>query len=163
MRNKKGNVVADTLLVVVALFLISVVALLAHSAQESFNTELQKQDNVDADVKAYMQDTTDSYARTWDGLFIFCFVLLWIFVFTASFLVDSHPLFFGISLALLIFVFTIAGMLGNAFYDISTADGLAAYALDFPRMSFIMNHIVEFILAVAFTTCIGLFGKGAFE
>lgn len=158
-QKKRGSIVLDSVLVVAILFLLSLIILVSYIALSKVNEVIQAEPSVDNLVKDNINNTTNNFSTTWDNLFIFCFGLLWLFVFIASTIVDTHPLFFGIALGLLIFVFVVAGIFSNTYGSISTDPGVTAFAVYFPKMSYLMNHLVEFIVAITLTTAVGVYGR----
>lgn len=156
---KRGNVVLDGLLYFLILFILGVVLLVGNGIISPFNDQFQQLPDVDSRAKASLSQNTEGYSATGDNIFVAAVILMWIFVFVASFLIDSHPLFYGISLFLLVFIFIVGAVLGNTYLDLSNADSMVEYAADYPKMNWIMEHILEFGVAVVFTTLLGLYGK----
>ena len=152
---KRGNVILDMPLWFFLLILLAITLLMGHKIQSSVNDMVQVSDMSDV-AKASLQGTTERYASSGDNIFVMAVVLMSIFVFAASFLIDTHPLFFGISVFLLIFVFIVGAILVNFYDAVSDASDVAS---DFPKMTFIMGHLLEIGIAVGFLTLVGLFGK----
>ena len=155
--NKKGNVVTDMITWGVWLFVIALVAVIGVMVANQVNDKLQVS-ALDTEAKDNLQGTTERYDNTLDNMFFMAFVLLWIFVFLASFMLNSHPVFFAVMLFLVTFVFIVIAILSNTFESLITGS-LNEYALMLPKTMFILNHYLELGLAVAFSTALGLYAK----
>jgi hypothetical protein len=159
IKGKKGNAVIEGLTILVVLAIFAIAGLYAYSTFDELNTDIQ--DNPDMDNQSKdMSGSLFSVFPGWiDNAFLFIFVLLVIFVIVSVFMIDTHPIFFAISIILLIAVFVAAIFIGNAYYDIATDATISSYANDMPYMAWVMNHIAEMIIAVGFITGLALFVK----
>ena len=155
--NKKGNVVTDMITWGVWLFIIALVAVIVIMVANKVNDRLQLS-QLGTEAKDSLEGTTERYDNTLDNMFFMAFVLLWIFVFLASFMLNSHPVFFAVMLFLTTFVFIVIAILSNTFESL-TSGSLYEYALMLPKTMFILNHYLELGLAVAFTTGVALYAK----
>ena len=94
-----------------------------------------------------------------DGLFIFAFILFVIFVVVSVFLLDTHPVFFIVSVVMLLGVFVAGMLLSDSFGEVMQDGEVAPYADAFPKITWIMSHLVELIIAIGFLTMVALFAK----
>ena len=155
--NKKGNVVTDMVTWALWLFIIAIVAVIGVMVANQVNDKLQVSE-LGTEAKDNLEGTTQRYDNTLDNMFFLAFVLLWIFVFLASFMLNSNPIFFAVMLFLTVFIFIVIAILANTFDSLMTGT-LEQYALMLPKTMFILNHYLELGLAVAFTTAVGLYAK----
>lgn len=156
---KKGNIILDMGLWFLLIVSIAIVLLYGNQIGSSINAAIQLDDSMAPEAKAEAQNVTDNYSSNGDNLFVFALILAWIFVFVASFLIDSHPLFFALSLILLVFIFIFGAVMSNFFGAMASDAAMATYAADFPKMLWLMDHLLEIGIAVAFTTMVGIYGK----
>lgn len=161
MNKKRGNVVLDMILFFILLFCFAIVAKVGYVVLSSANDAIQDNPRFGSEAKANLSDRATNYPNTWDNLFVMAMVLTMVFVFVASFLIDSHPMFYAISLGLLVFVFIVGGIFANIHNDVTNTDSMLSFSGSFPKTNYIMDHLVEFGLAAAFLTMVGLFGKNA--
>jgi magnesium-transporting ATPase (P-type) len=112
--NKRGNVVLDMITWGVWLFVIALVAVIGVMVANQVNDKLQLSE-LGTEAKDNLQGTTERYDNTLDNMFFLAFVMLWIFVFIASFMQSAHPIFFAIMLFLTTFVFIVIAVLSNTF------------------------------------------------
>jgi len=126
------------------------------------NDDLQADDDVSNSTKTIVQTSHDRYSNLFDGLFVFAFILVWCILLVASFMIDTHPIFFIFTVLLLIFVFVIGVYLGNAYEEV-TADGdFATVASSVPMTDWIMSHLLIVIIVIAFSVVIVLFAKSQY-
>jgi hypothetical protein len=145
-KKKRANAVIDTLFIIIILFVCAVVWIISFSVQKDLNDDIQASD-MRAEGKDVMQTTTNTAYKVLDGGILFFLIGFWILALIASFMVDSHPIFFIVSLILLIAVLIVVIVLGNVFDDIFTTDftGLSGY---FPFTFFIFGHILAIAIVI---------------
>lgn len=160
--NKKGNAIADSIMIVVVIFVFAVIAFVGLKIFGDLNTEIQADDQLDNQSKQISEDLYDRYPSVMDGTFIFAFALIWILVLVASFIIDAHPIFFIVTLILLIFVIIIGAYIGNIYEELSNDSEIGTFASSFPMTNFVMQHYMLFIIAIALTVSLVLFGKNKF-
>ncbi len=160
--SRKGNVLLDGMMFIVILFIFALIIIVSYNFSHNLNIDLQADDDIAQEAKDISSSIDSSFANVWDGIFLLTFVLLWIVVAVLSFMIDTHPIFFVISIFLLVFVVIGAAYISNAFEEITGDDELSTYAVSFPMMNFIIGHLVQFVLAIIVTIMIALFGKNRF-
>lgn len=157
--NKKGNVVADSVLVVFILFIVGIVSVVGYIVLEDINEDIQADADISATAKAEISDSTTRFPAVFDSIFAMAFILLWAVVIIASFMIDSHPIFFALTMILFIGVLIAGAMFSNAYEEFEEDSEYAAAAANFPIISFVNTHLVLFLLAIGISIGIVLFGK----
>lgn len=155
--NKKGNMLADGALVIIVLLVLGTVALIGYTVMTDVNTEIQALDDMGANAKAKSQYVTDVYPGLMDGAFILAFSLFWLLVIVFSFMVDSHPVFLVIAIVGLVFLLIAAGLVVDYWEEMSTEPDFAITS--FPMTDFILSNLVYFLVGIAFTIALALYGK----
>lgn len=156
---KKGNVLAETITIIIVLFFLGILGITAMKAYGDFNDDIQADPNMNTIAKNEAQGHADRFPAMFDGIFIFLFGMFWLFAVLASFLIDTHPAFFIIALVFLFFIIIVGAILSNTFDEyVSDADFLAT-SDQFPMTKFIFENIVLFIVAIAGSISIVLFAK----
>lgn len=158
-RDSKGNIGLDLIVFLAAVFIFAIVISFTNIIQNDVNDEIQNDDEVPDEIKQISQDTLESSQNIWDNAFVFFFMLLWIAMIVTSFFIDTHPVFFVISVLLLFFIVIIAGYMANTYEDFTTDEDLADFAGTFPKMDYIFGHLIQFVLAIFATTALALYGK----
>lgn len=104
--NKRGNINFDIFLVIIILFAFIITMVFSYYVWIQINNKFQNMDNIDADVKAIINDFGKWFLFL-DKIVPFLFIALWFCVFLSSLLVNpEHPAFFIVNL-IVIFFFTI--------------------------------------------------------
>lgn len=157
--NKKGNAVLDTITIIVVLVVMGIALLFGNYVLDEVNTDIQSDEDMSTEGKVVTGNMLSNYSNLFDNLFLFAFVLFVIFVITSVFVLDTHPIFFAVSVILLIFVFVVAGLLANVYNDVAQDDTIATYANEFTYMTWVMTHLLEVMIGIGFFTAIALFAK----
>ena len=157
---KKGNVVLDTILVIVILFILALTLPFVYQFITEYNTELQADSEVSQSVKNFSADATTKWPQWTDNAFVLILVLAWMFILVASFMIDSHPIFFVFSLILLFFVAGFAITLSNSYQEmVSTDADMTNFSINYPKTIFIMEHLGHFAVAMGISVSLVLYGK----
>lgn len=157
-RNKKGNAPFDVATILIVIVMLGITSVVGYMVFDDTNTDFQAEasHNVSKDVA---QDLFDIYPALLDNIFLFAFVLMLIFTLVSVFLLDTHPIFFIVSVILLITVFIAAILLGNVYDSLMTDATLATYANSFTYTTWLMQHIVQVFIGIGFIIMITLFVK----
>ena len=148
-----------TLLLIVVFFVMAIAGLVLNNIITTINDDIQSSDDYNTDVKAKSQYVNDSTPETLDNIFLMIVVLLWVGALATSFFVDSHPLFLIIAVIGLIAVFLVSMLLGNIYYDLSNDTELATYKTNYPKTTWIMDHILIVIVVMGLTIAGTLYMK----
>jgi len=109
--------------------------------------------------QASLDVINDRYPALFDGLFLFVFIGLWIMTLVASFMIDSHPIFFAISLVLFIIVLIGSVYIGNFYEEIITDSSFNDAYEDFPATHFILTNLLMFSIVIGTSIMLVLYGK----
>lgn len=157
--SSKGQIGADLMIVVIIIVASAIALPFIYMALSEVNDSIQADSSFSADAKVSIDNTTDNFSSTFDAIFVFFLVGAWIFLLVSTFFIDSHPIFFAISIIIVIAVLIVSISLVNSYVDIMNDSSVAAYEAAFPIMSWCMNHLLIIILAISFTTLISLYAK----
>lgn len=153
--SKKGNAVADSLIIVVMLFVFAVSSFIAYKAYVDLKPTLDEE-FTDSNASSVNDDLYSRTPTMLDSLLAVALVILWIGSVALAFFVDTHPVWFVLSLILMVFVLIIAGFLSNAFVEINDDLGIGT---NFPMMSFVFTNLLAFILGVIISVVMALYAK----
>lgn len=154
---KKGNAILDSITVTIVVFVMVLLTLVGYNVLGTFNEEVQTSDDFNNLTKERIGSVADNYPSFMDSAIIVGLVLLWIAVIIASFLLDTHPVFFIITVIVLLVVIYLAAVLSNTYQELGTDDAFSVNS--FPMTNFVMINLPIFILAIAFSVGVVLFGK----
>jgi hypothetical protein len=160
MANKRGNVALEVTLILVVLVSLIVTFPIMYSHLNPVITGLTDSEGFSAN-SAGLERFNDRLPRMLDNIFLLTFVFLWIGGVMLIFLIDSHPVFFGISLVLIIVVLWCSVFLGNFVEDFVNQDVLTLSRNNMPVITFVSSHVLEFMIAISFTMLLALYGKSS--
>jgi hypothetical protein len=151
--------IADILLVIIILFTLAVVTVMGNYVLSMVNDDVQS----DGEMSNLSRESLDSlntrYPETMDSNFAIVLVLFWIFLLISSFLIDTHPIFFIISVILLLLAFIVAMVISNTYQDVGSDTDIAPFADNFPIINFVMGNLLLVVIAIGFSVVIVLYGK----
>lgn len=156
--NKKGDAVLDGLTVIVLLVVFAILGVIGSSVFDELNAGLNST-GVSPEAVATAEEQAEGYNPLIDGMFLFIFVMFIVFAVISAFVIDTNPIYFVVSLILLIFVFIVGGILANTYNDLASDSVLAVYANNLPTVSLILDNFLVIGVVVGFVILIALFIK----
>jgi len=158
-KNKKGGGVTEGIFIVI---IIAVVAII-WTASTYLLTDVE--DDVTSSLTSTQandtfKNTVIQLPNNLDGAFTVILVLFWLGAIIFAFFVDTHPIWFVISIIALIMILALAAIVANAYDDFNT--DLNPDSNPMPKMYFVMSHLVEFIIGIVLTIFLSLFAKEYF-
>lgn len=157
--SNKGQAVFDLVILLLIVFFIAVAALFGGYIFSQLNDEIQSDPDFDTLSKSTSNTLNTNYVTIFDNVIFFTIILLWIGLIATSFMIDTHPIFFIITIFFMIVVF-IAGMaLANAYEDISSDNDLSVYSQGFTKTNFIFDNFLLSLIVIGFSTALALYAK----
>lgn len=157
--SSKGQTVLDGLTLLIVMFVLAIVAVIAYMGLNSLNDDIQASADFTATSKSASQQITDQYPNYLDNAFLFVLILFWILLIVSAFLIDSHPIFFGVMIILLCFVFVVGMALSNAYEELTDDADLSPYKIAFPKTEWIMDHLLLTLIVIGMTSALALYAK----
>lgn len=158
-RSKKGNAVLDLLFTVVIVFIFALFIIGGYLAWSGISTELQADPDISDSGKAIATSIDSNYPAWFDNAFLFVFLGLWIAAMLFAYMIDTLPIYFVVTLILLIFILVVGAYLSNAYEDITTDGDLGVVAQNFPIMNWIFSYLVEVITVMGLSITLVLYAK----
>src|SRR3990167_258382 len=156
VRGRGGNAPADSLFLIVILFVFVIVTLFANTMMSELNTEMQADDVMTVEAKAEMSERSTNMPTTFDYAVAMAFGALWLGAILASLLIDAHPAFLMLSVIVVLLLLFVPPNLANMYETTITELGTAS---SFPISTFIFQHLMQYYIAVVFTVMLVLYGK----
>ena len=157
--NKKGQVIFDMILVVIVLFVLAIAAVIGSYVYKELDDEIQADDDFSDVSKGVSADVQANYSTWFDNILLTVLIFLWILLIVTSFLVDAHPIFFIITVLMLIVVF-IAGMaMANSYEELMLDEDLAPFAEGMPKTAFIFDNFLIILIVMGLTAALSLYAK----
>tara|TARA_R110002033_G_scaffold117111_1_gene161288 strand:+ start:182 stop:694 length:513 start_codon:yes stop_codon:yes gene_type:complete len=157
--SKKGNVPLEAIIGMFLLFTIAIFWVVSSLVFTDITEAMVEDGDLDPIANTSITNLESRFSETFDGAFGLIFILLWIATLISAFYIDTSPVVFIISMTLLIILLVSAGFLGNAFAEVVEDSFLSSAGDKFPIMSFIMQHLVAFILLIGGGVGLVLYGK----
>ena len=157
-KNKKGFL-GDIVYIGIFMFVFAVMILVGYLMLTNINTNFQASDDISTQAKTMLNTQETRYTNVWDGIFAFIFIGLSIAAIISAFLIDTHPIFFILSLLFIAFFIIAFAILANAYYTLESADAFIGFAEDFVAMHYIMNHLAHYIVIEGFLISLALYAK----
>lgn len=159
--NKKGQegvIVFDLIVLVIVLMVFAMVALFGWQAFSELNPTLQNDLTLN-ESKETLNQVDTRYPSVMDGIILFIFLGMWAAAIVAALMSDQHPLLFGFMMILVVFVLIASAMIANYFEETYQDEELSALTGSFPKLNWIMTHLMELTLIVALSVILALLGK----
>lgn len=159
--SKKKGQVQDILFFGVVGFVMAIVILIGYRLLKDINTQFQASDVISTTAKANLNSYTNNFSTIFDAIYAMAIFLLAVILVISVFMIDTHPIFFAVSIPLFLAVLFVNVVLANALDDVGQTSGLAAYYAEFEMMNFIASHWIATISIVGFLTLTIFYAKGA--
>lgn len=154
---KKG--VLDNIYIVIVIVALALLTVFGYKILSDMNTQIQAMDGVAPEGKVAFSSVTDRYHNTMDTAFL----VIWFAALMASLIsawfIDTHPVFFVISLFVLIAVMIGVVPLANTVEAVLGDATLSATTAQFPIILFFIEHLFTIALVQGFLIAIALYAK----
>lgn len=158
-RQKRANVFFDSFGFFLALIVFIVIAVTGSYILSTVNTDIQADADFNNETKLIMSNLNTGYPIWFDYGAGAVLILLWIMVLVASFYLDTAPIFFMVSVIVLMIVIFAINAFMEAITDYFADDDIAPVVELFPISLFITNNIEKIIAAIGFSIAIATYGK----
>lgn len=160
--NKKGNVILDSSFVAIVIVIFAVISILAYTIFGDLNTDIQSDTSLDELTQNTSGGLYNRFTATFDSGIVMALILFWILTLVATFMIDTHPAFFIVSVIILIFLFIACVMLGNSYEEMMQDADLSASATSFTMTHFILTHYLIFIVIMSMSILLMLYMKNKY-
>lgn len=147
---KKANIVIDAIVVIIAVLVFSILSIFGWKVLNELNTDIQADADLQTETKVISGELNASYPTLFDNMIAFIFGLLMIFGVISVFMLDTHPIFFIVTMVLIVLSVGVIMILGNFYDDIMGDSDIASYANDFTQTSWFFRNIAGIFIAYAF-------------
>lgn len=160
-RKYAHNIITDVLVVFVTLFIFVVFGLVSFNFFTDIKTELVDNDPdfLSNESKDVINNSFDTFPSWLDGAVITILILFWILLLGLTFVVDAHPIIWGIVLLLLIFIIFVAAVLSNTYKELSLDDDLNVQAVQLAKTQWIMDRLPFIVVIIVISLIIAMMMK----
>lgn len=160
MDSKAQATIYIGILSVVVIMSMGLIIFLGQKIFTDLNTELQSSPELSASTKGNITGIVNTYTSFSDGLILFVLSLFWIFSLIAAYYTDNNPVFFVISLVVMLFLIAASGILVDFWTEYSSDAAYSGYTTVFPITTFIMDNFVAILVGMLLSTLMVAFIKG---
>lgn len=160
-KDKKANAVIDTATFLIVFFIMALITIISYHAFKEIYPQISPEFNNSNYTAANTTLTTinESYPSTFDGGIVFIFFGIWIAVLIASYQIDTHPVFFVVSMIMLIAICVAAIFISN-FYEEMFADAVFNnITSSFPMTNWIATHMLIVVIVIGASITMVLYAK----
>jgi len=158
--NKQGSIL-DIAYILTMLFVFAFVTILMFNIYNAYKEDVAGNEAFNNTVNLQVEASATNTLQILDYVYVFFLVGFILLSIVSSFAIRSHPLFFFISLFMLIITVIIGSSLSNVYQDITTDTELSDET--YTVIPFIMNHLPTFILMIGAILVIVLYAKSKWE
>lgn len=158
-KNKRANVVLDSFLIVLALSLFITLIVTGSYVIDQMNTFIQADSSLSNETKTISSNLNNDYPSTFDYSVGVILVLGWLFVLIASYNIDSHPVFFMISvIAMMIILFAVNSFM-SGLDDYFAEPDIATVTANFPISMFVVTYMEYICVFMGFSIILAIYAK----
>lgn len=157
--NKKANSALDTLVIVVLLFAVGIGVMIMNDSLDEALEDFIADPDVAPIAKNIALEQSQNYDDFWDGAIMFAMVMLWLAGLITSFFIDSHPIFFVVTILGLIAVFYVGALMANEYQEFINEDEFVSYQANYPMTNWVMSNLLPVIIIMGFSFTFALYAK----
>lgn len=157
IKSRKGSVIADSILLIIILFILGITFLIASKLTTEINTDVQSS-FTSTEAKAEMAAFNADMPTAYDGVIAVAFGLLWLGAVLSSFLIDTHPAFIVLAVVIALLLLIVPPTIANTYAEFAQ-DPEINLESQFPATTFIMQHLLLYYFAVVASVIIVQYGK----
>lgn len=157
--NKRGQAIFDMLMVIIVLFILGIAAVVGGYIMNELNDEIQADDDMSETAKTASGSVNSNYSTWFDNVFLTVLIFLWIMLIVTSFMIDAHPIFFIITVLLLIVVFIVGMAMANSYEELTNDADFAEFAGNMTKTSFIFDNFLIILIIMGLTAAVSLYAK----
>lgn len=161
--NKKGQI-PDMFLIIVVLTLFVVTTITMVTFYDSYTDSVSDNEAFDNEWNTAIEEKADALNKGYDYIFMFILVGLSILTIVLGLQVRSHPVFFFISLLLLVIVTVVSAVFSDVWSKLaySSTASIEATAQSYTIMPFVMEHLPMFMFFLGIFIMILFYAKERF-
>lgn len=156
-KNKKGSI--DLIVILIVLFCIGIMGIFFNYAFNQALTEVQHTELNNTPEGANSLVVAKSTTAYYDYFFLIVFIAVTIGLLVSSFYVDIHPAFFIFFLIVWVLAIVLAGLLGNAFYQVTNTSEISQTTQQFNYTRNIWLNMPIIIAVIGLLAIIIIYAK----
>lgn len=159
LNKRKGQTILDMIIVIIILFAFALTIVFSNYILDDVNDDIQADPDIAVEAKSDLNNFNTNFPQFMDNAFVLFLALMWVALIVTSFLVDTHPIFFILTVVLLVFVFIIGMIISNTYQDIAADEDITTSANQFPQMTWVFENFLLIIISMGMTSALALYAK----
>jgi hypothetical protein len=156
-RNRKASNM-DMLIIPVVGVVLAIVFIVTLLFIRNVVPNITSAENMDPAIKTEIDDQVNNRSVSlFDGMFLMMFIGFYLATIALAFIIDSHPIFFILSLMVWVISIPVTAIMANTYYSVSSSMG--SYASDFIIIPWIFAHYVMILIVMAVPIAYVLYAK----
>lgn len=155
---KRGNPQDLMIILILAVFFIFG-SIIGYNLMSKFNEKYQQIDKADTMSKTVLNKSTNAYPSLMDVGFLLFFIGSILATIVTVYFIDTHPIYFVISLLVLIVVLVTAYMMSDVTNRLLSVDAFSQTITRFPIMTFIATNLFNTSIIVGGIILLVLYAK----
>lgn len=144
--------------IIVIAVVIGVLVMVGDTFIDSVATNINDSNTFSDQGKDILNEANANYENLWDNMFMFLFIGLWLVLLVAMFFIQEHPVMAVFTIIIVVLFLILAPILSNIFA--SVAGTAEMQPEQFPKMKFILDHLLVFAIAMGLSGMLVLYAKG---
>lgn len=157
--SKRGDVILDTLFVLIIVLAFATIGFFIYPSFQEVQDDLGATESPNDNAKNTMDTFMDTYPGTLDGIVAFFMVITMLFVIISSYLLDTSPVFFVVSIILFIATIVVAIVMSNSFVEVMQDEAFATAVPVFPITTMFVQYLAHILFVMIFVVAIVIYAK----
>jgi len=162
--NNRGSLL-DLFYIMIVLVVFVLSTMIAFVVWEEYKGNTNSSSSIQLNTTTFdiVSDKADQTLQNFDYIFVFLLMGGFIMLIASVFTLQSHPMFFWISLLFLLIMLIIAGVFSNVYDEFSSEEVFEGAKSEYNIMEFVMDRLPSFMLFMVAAFLIALYGKRKFD
>ena len=158
MKRKGQGSLFDIFIMAIFLMIMGIATIIVGKLIFAVNEQIQVDPELPSESKTGVSTIKDTYLMM-DTVVIFFWLSFFLSALITSWFIDTNPVFFILSIVALIIIFVAIIGLANLNEAVLTDDELITTTAQFPKITWIADHFLQFMVVQAFIIMISLYAK----
>ena len=160
--NKSGSML-DMTMILVSLFLFAFVTVMMYNVYGQFTDNVNQMEAFNNTYAQHVESQTEATFTTLDFVYAFLLILFTVLAVVSAFAIRTHPIFFVVSIVMLVILVIIGAIMANVYSDLESEQGTYLDDSNFNIIPFVMQHFPTLLLVVGALLSVAMFAKSKWE
>lgn len=149
----------DLMIVVIFIAIFATATVFGLKVYDEMDDMIQADADMSTEAKASSQNVRSEFPVFFDNAFMLAIILFWVMLLISSFLIDANPVFFIVTIILLVFTFLVGMMISNSYQDIVDDTDISSIAAEMPKTEWVMENMLLIIIGMGLSAGLVLYAK----